>query len=335
MSQHLRELSVADASGSLKRTCRPLRPRVEPGRDFHLRNSEPGRPPWRPGVVCAFRKGFFLLPIVLALTAGTALAQPAPKAESTVGMPGRLEALVLPGSELEAKPLIDRRSPVVLRIVQVYPHGTAFRYDLEYSGLDPGPHDLRQYLQRKDGSPLGELPPIPVQVNPVLPPGQIEPNTLVIEPGPRVGGYWVIVMLGVVVWGLGLVAIIASFFFPRRRTRAVVLARPVSLADRLRPLVQGAIAGTLSQGELAGLERALLAYWRKRLKLEDADPGEALVAMRRHPKAGPLLEQLEAWLHRPGSQASVNLPALLAPYRALAPDEIDLTGVTSGKAVGP
>ena len=56
----------------------------------------------------------------------------------TVGMPGRLDGVVLPGPELEAKPLTDKRAPVVLRVAAVYPHGTAFRYDLEYTGLEPG-----------------------------------------------------------------------------------------------------------------------------------------------------------------------------------------------------
>src|SRR5438876_7853227 len=71
---------------------------------------------------------------------------------TTVGMPARIEQLVLPGSELEVKPLEDRRQPVVLRIVTSYPHGTAFRYDLVYYSLEPGEFDLRDYLRRKDGS---------------------------------------------------------------------------------------------------------------------------------------------------------------------------------------
>ena len=59
-------------------------------------------------------------------------------------MPGRLEGVVLPGPELEGE--ASRRpqaSTIVLRVARVYPHGTAFRYDLEYYGLEPGTHDLR------------------------------------------------------------------------------------------------------------------------------------------------------------------------------------------------
>src|SRR6516162_1558386 len=109
---------------------------------------------------------------------------PPPRSTSTVGMPAKIEQLVLPGPELEAKPLEDRRAPVVVRITGVYPHGTAFRYDLVYYALEPGDYDLRNFLRRKDGAALGDLPAIPVRVDPVLPPGQIEPNALALARSP-------------------------------------------------------------------------------------------------------------------------------------------------------
>jgi len=246
--------------------------------------------------------------------------------ETTVGMTGKLEGVVLPGSELKAKRLTDRKSKVVVRVAQVYPHGTAFRYDLEYYGLEPGTHDLRDYLERKDGTPTSDLPPLSVKVNPVLPPGQVEPNKLEIERGPRLGGYRWLVIGVIVLWVLVLVVLIGSFFFPRRKKAFTAPDRPLSLAERLQPLVEGAVAGTLSRAELANLERALLAYWRKRLKLENAEPGEAMEKLRKHPEASPLLAQLEAWLHRPGPPTPVDVPALLAPYRDLPPEAIDLAG---------
>jgi hypothetical protein len=262
----------------------------------------------------------FLLIAALAGWSATAPAQP----ETTVGMTGRMEGVVLPGPELEARPLTDRKAKLVLRVVQVYPHGTAFRYDLEYFGLEPGTHDLRDYLRRKDNSPLGELPPLLVKVNPVLPPGQVEPNKLEIDHSVRLGGYRYLAVAVVALWVIGLVLLVGSFFFPRRKRPAAAAEKPVSLAERLRPLVEGAVAGTLSRAELANLERALLAYWRKRLNLEHAEPGEAVEKLRAHPEAGPLLAQLEAWLHRPGLPEPVDVPALLAPYRDLPPEAIDL-----------
>lgn len=248
--------------------------------------------------------------------------------ETTVGMTGKLEGVVLPGTELKERRLEDRKSKVVVRVVRVYPHGSDFRYDLEYYGLEPGTHDLRDYLVRKDGSALGNLPPLLVKVNPVLPPGQVQPNKLEIETAPRLGGYRILVVVVIAVWAIGLIVLVGSFFFPRRKQAAVVSDRPVSLADRLRPLVEGAVAGTLSRADLANLERGLLAYWRKRLTLEDAEPGAAVEAMRSHPEAGPLLAQLEAWLHQPGPARPVDVPALLAPYRDLPPETIDFAGET-------
>jgi hypothetical protein len=271
----------------------------------------------RPRTTDFLRAGSLVL--LLALCAH---AQPA----TTVGMTGTLEGVVLPGTELEAAPLIDRKAKVVLRVVRVYPHGTAFRYDLEYSGLEPGTHDLRPYLRRKDGSPVGELPPLTVQVNPVLPPGQVQPNKLEIESGPRLGGYRLLMIGAVVLWAIGMIVLVSSFFLPRRKKAMAVGERPVSLAERLRPLVEGAVAGKLSRPELANLERALLAYWRKRLGLEATEPGDAVEAMRKHSEAGPLLAKLEAWLHRPGPPEPVDVGALLAPYRNLPPDALDLMG---------
>lgn len=253
-------------------------------------------------------------------------AQPAPLAETTVGMSGKLDSVVLPGTELEAKKLEDRKAPLVLRVVRVYPHGSDFRYDLEFFALEPGIYDLSQSLRRKDGSPLGQLPPLLVKVNPVLPPGQILPNKLEIESGPRLGGYRNLLIVAIALWVLVLVAVVASFFFPRGRKATTSSDKPVSLAERLRPLVEGAIAGKLSRDQLANLERSLLAYWRKRLGLEAVEPGVAVEKLRAHPEAGPLLAQLEAWLHRPGPPAPVDVGTLLAPYRDLPSEAIDLVG---------
>jgi hypothetical protein len=266
------------------------------------------------------RTVWILVP-ALALTAPAARAE-GPVPETTVGMTGRLTDVVLPGPELEAKPDDDRKRPVLVREVKVYPHGTAFRYDIAYEGRDPGTYNLCDYLRRKDGTPTTGLPPLTVKVNPIRPPGQVEPNKLEIDRGPRVGGYWTLVYAAGAVWLLGVVALVLSFFFPRRKRAVAAGEKPLSLADRLRPLVEGAVAGKLSHAELANLERALLAFWRKRLGLEAADPAEAIVAMRAHPEAGPLLGKLEEWLHKPGPPAAVDVPALLTPYRDLPPDAL-------------
>src|SRR5436305_10487 len=67
-----------------------------------------------------------------------------------VGMRGHLDAVILPGPELEVRPLEDSQAPFVLRIVNVYPHGTAFRYDFVYYALEPRSYDVTDYLRPKD-----------------------------------------------------------------------------------------------------------------------------------------------------------------------------------------
>ena len=64
-------------------------------------------------------------------------------------MPGRLENVVLPGPELEPTPRTDRKRPVVIQSLTAYPHGTAFSYDIEYYGLDPGTYNLADYLRHR------------------------------------------------------------------------------------------------------------------------------------------------------------------------------------------
>jgi hypothetical protein len=266
-------------------------------------------------------------PVLLLLVslAPCPLASPVRAAtETTVGVTGRIEQLVLPGPELEAVPYEDRKTPVVLRMVRAYPHGTAFRYDLEYHGLEPGSFDLKNYLRRKDGSSTADLPPIPVRVAALLPPGQVQPNALEVRKSPRLGGYRTLLILGGVGWALGLLAIVYFGFLRRKQGPAAgEAAVPLSLADRLRPLVEGAIAGQLSQPQLASLERTLLAYWRKRLHLEQTDPARAIETLRGHAEAGPLLEQLEAWLHRPGAAPAVDPVRLLQPYQKLPADALE------------
>ena len=242
---------------------------------------------------------------------------------TTVGMPARIEQLLLPGTELEARPLADRKSPIVLRIEATFRHGDGFRYDLLYYGLDPGDYDLRHYLRRKDGSPASELPPIPVSIKSVLPPGQVEPSKLSLGALPRLGGYWLALVSGGVLWIAGLLAIL---LVGRKRRGGATgeQDRPRSLAERLQPLVQEATAGRLPRERLAELERLLLAWWRKRLGLEEERPAAAIAALRQHPEAGGLLSQLEAWLHQPQSSVAVDVAALLRPYHNLPADALDL-----------
>lgn len=241
----------------------------------------------------------------------------------TVGMPGKLQDVVLPGTELEAKPYEDRKTPVILRVLSVIPHGTAFRYDFEFIGLDPGVYDLRDYLRRKDKSPLGDLPRLEVRVDALRPAGQILPNELVVAPAPSVGGYRLWRTLALIAWAAIFFLFLYFAFFRKRSPLPGDSARSLSLAERLRPLVTGACRGELTRAELASLERVLIAFWKKRLGLLTASPEVAMRQLREHPEASSLLLQLERWLHQPEPETPSDLEALLRPYRDLPVESLD------------
>jgi hypothetical protein len=246
-----------------------------------------------------------------------------PPRETTVGMEMSMEGLVLPGTELEVMPLEDRRSPLVVRIIEANPHGTAFRYHLAYYALEPGTYDLRTALRRKDGSALGNLPELKFTAKAILPPGQILPNDLKAKSSPFVGGYRLALIAAGVLWVIGLLAII--FVRRKKRIDEVDVELAPTMADRLRPLVEKGMKGELSLEQRADLERALLGYWKKRLRLEEEKPAAAFATLRHHADAGPLLNQLETWLHRPGQNAQVDITSLLKPYRNLPADALQLT----------
>ncbi|MBA4029547.1 MAG: hypothetical protein C0478_01310 [Planctomyces sp.] len=240
----------------------------------------------------------------------------------------RLKQVVLPGSELTVVEIDDRSSPLILGIEQVYPHGSAFRYDFVFQGLEPGSYDLTQWLRRKDGTPVEGLPPIPVEVTGLLPPGQIEPNPPAASIFGRLGGYRLLIMIGTIVW---LVAGWLILFQGRSSKTLVAEEAPIprTLADRLRPVVQKARRGELTRTELAELERLLLAYWRRRLGLEELPLAESTRLLKEHAEAGPLIQSLENWLHKeiaPGGDTDAAMAALLTPYEQVQADEFDMLG---------
>ncbi len=138
-------------------------------------------------------------------------------------------------------------------------------------------------------------------------------------------------LIGGVAWLLGLAAILLV----RRGKRVAsgeAAGRALTLADRLKPLVDEAVAGELGAGEQAELERLLIGYWRRRLKLEDAPPAKLITLLRNHDEAGPLLRRLEDWLHRPaGTAGPVDVTALLKPYQAIAADELEEAAPASAR----
>ncbi len=245
---------------------------------------------------------------------------------ATIGMPARLDDVRLPGSELEVAKF-DDMAPLSLRILSVLPDGEdQFRYAFEWRAFEPGEHDLRGLLRRKDGDSTAALPPIVVRGEPILvAAGPIAPAAPRPTRVDGVGGYRTWMWIGGVLWLAGLGWIVRSM-----RKRQVAQARRAlpTLADRLRPLVERAARGELDARASAQLEAALVALWRKRLGLEALEAGECHLQLKSHPEAGPLLSGLERWLHAPPGAHAVDVAALLAPYQALDAAEFPLEQAT-------
>jgi hypothetical protein len=257
---------------------------------------------------------------VVAGCGGESGRTPTGPAPLTVGVHGRVRQVVIAGAECEPIPLTDRRQAIVVRITGLFPHGTDFRYDLEYYGLEPGRYDLVQYLRRTDGTPLQGAAPIEVEIVENLPPGQPRPAPLDESSLPVVGGYTRWLWIGGMLWGFGLLALL---FLHRAKTEQAgpAVQRPLTLADRLRPLTEQARAGTLDSTGKAELERLVLGYWGGRIGIASIGSVEALQQLKAHPDAGELLRQMETWLHAPpGRGDSVDLHALLAPYASIPAD---------------
>ncbi len=244
------------------------------------------------------------------------------QSSSTVGFPMRIEQLFLPGSELIGRPLEDRNSPLSVRILDSFAHGDGYRYDLEWTGYQLGRINLCQGLIRRDGSPTDDLPKVWVEVNSQLPEGQVKPHEVPSSP-PEVTGLYtgLLIALGGL-WFLGLLAIL---FGGRAKQHSLARReRRLTVADRLQPLLAQAAAGELGSEDRAALERVLIAFWRKKLRLEQASPDRLFPQLKQHAEAATLVNQLELWLHAPPGELTPDWQNLLAPYRSMDLAELEL-----------
>ncbi len=259
-------------------------------------------------------------------------------AAPTVGEARTIEALFLPGSQLQPRPLTDDRQPIVLRIANAFPQGTlGYRYDLVYSGYEAGTFDLRNFLERVDGMAIADLPEIPVSIRSLLPPGQVEPNALPENVVPRLGGYRWWTIIAVIFWGWVLAALLLLGW--RKKKSARELAVEVSLAELLRPRIQSAMDNRLDARQYAELERMLIAMWQRKLNLSDVEPSAVVKQIRQHSESGPLMQQLERWMHDPSRDESVDLTKLLEPLSRMSAKDFQMTAdsvaaSTSSKSSG-
>lgn len=249
-------------------------------------------------------------------------AKPSVSATATVGFPVVLKQVLLPGSELTGRPVESREAKVVVRVLDSFAHGDGYRYDLEATGFEPGVHNLSESLVRKDATATADLPPVWVEITSQLPAGQVKPHQLPLTV-PKVTGYYTGLMIAAAgLWILGLLGIL--FWGRGKETHLSGKDRKPTVADRLRPLLERAAAGKLSDDERASLERVLLAFWRKKLRLEKVPPAQLFPQLRQHPEAAGLLLQMEQWLHAPGTSQGLDWQQLLEPYRTMDWTDLEL-----------
>jgi len=253
--------------------------------------------------------------LVLSLDQASAQKTNSKPASVAIGLEGQ-RMVVLPGDKFEAAP-VGEKSKLILRIQDVFPHGNAHRYNLRYFGFVPGEYDLIQFLRTADGNAPTNLPPVKVTIHGILPEDH---DGMLIEDddsGLNLPGSYTAWLLG-----LGIVWLLVAwplFFAGRSKDQALGQAEEDTgpeLAERLRPLVEQAAAGTLDTEGRARLERMIFSYWREQLGLpEKNDLAELHRQLKAHDDAGPLVRGLEDWLHRPPGTAAVDIAALLEPYR--------------------
>lgn len=205
------------------------------------------------------------------------------------------------------------------------------RYTLWFFGAVAGDYALADYVVQEDGSALTDaegLASMNVTVVSELPPGYGTNLYEIADPSLRIrGGYRAVLAFLAMLW----CAVPIVWAYRRWRNQAPVLVesvdRPTTLADRMRPLVEQAYAGTLSVDEQSRLELMLYRFWQQRVGLPESI-ATALPVLRHHAEAGMLLRNLEAWIHAPEDSRpnldSETLDRLLLPYRDAEADALTL-----------
>ena len=265
-------------------------------------------------------------PLLLASTApgssppgppSLAAVQSEPIARTSVGMRVRIEEQPIPGPQLRAKPVADPgRADAIVRVLNVFPHGSGWRYNLEVTPLVEGTLDLSGLMEPVEADAAWDPPRLKIEVEALLAEDVVEPNELAVPAPDGVGGYSTAMTVLGILWAAGLVALVTVGRKRGGKEDGPAIAAPLTLADRLAPLVERARSGELDTAQQAELERLLLAHWRDRRDLGAAPVAEAVASLRQDEEAGPLFLQLERWLHRPDSGGgAVDLGELLAPYR--------------------
>lgn len=168
------------------------------------------------------------------------------------------------GLQIETLP-VDRRAPLVVRVAEItkdtVTEGGGMIYELKFIGSEPGDFDLRDYLQRVNGSRLDDTASLPVKIIGVLP--DEHDGAVILAPAldsPWILPYRILLIFAFVIWLIPLALWIRNRL-RRRPTEAVTADTAKSLSEKLKPLVSAAIENRLSPAEKSNLEFLLLTDW--------------------------------------------------------------------------
>jgi hypothetical protein len=260
----------------------------------------------------------FSCTVLLALvTPGAGFVRAADEpAKRNLGIEGT-STVVLPRGDYQVRP-VDDRSELLLDIESITPLAAGgYRYKIHFMGMEPGDYSLVGFLMLADGGRPGELKDFRLKVRSELPEdhdGKLAEMTP--APFPFIGGYRVFLGCLAVLWVTGIILFIRSYRKKKTVEIPVIVAPEPGFAERIRPLVESAAAGTITLEDQTILERLLMGFWREKLCLTENGMAGNILELKRHPVAGELLRAMERWLHRQGGSSAGEINALLDAYRA-------------------
>lgn len=246
----------------------------------------------------------------IGCAAASALAQPdsAPagveSARATRGLATSVEVDYAP--TLRARAELTPKSAFMVRVSRIDDR----RQRIEFVGGVAGDFDLRDFIERDDGQPAADLPPIPVTVVTQLPPGHGTDLFTSEESWFNWRAHYRELMwTTVALW----IAVPIAYFVVRRLRRPAPVAPPTpqapppTLEDQLRAALANAAVKSLSTVERGRLELLVLRFLGERLGIavrESSDLAATLAAVRGHGETSALVMALERWLHARGGESA-------------------------------
>lgn len=226
------------------------------------------------------------------------------------------------GKPLRAKPQRDTDASIVLRLTALPTDSKT--YEAKFLGNKVGTFNLHANIEHEDGSEATDLPPLAIEIVSTLPKDQRSDLFEAATFEPKVwGGYRLsIVLIGLIWLSIPVIVLIRRAMKPKAVIAPPIVEVVPTFADKLKPLVEAAAAGSLSVREKGQLELLLVHYWRERISLQGVDMASTISQLRVHPEAGQLVRTVERWLHQSDDSADSDecspqsIMSLLEPYRA-------------------